>query len=138
MQELVKLEVVTTGTGNGNISGQGIGCPAKCSVWVNTGNTVALKAVAWRGSQFSGWSGCARVTGTNGESCEALVGASGAIATATFTRLALPLPLEPFAPSVPIVTALSQSSISFTWQDNASDEFGFGIERKLGLGGIYR
>jgi len=137
IQRLAKLEVITTGTGSGNISGQGIGCPAKCSVWVSTGNTVALKAVAWRGSQFSGWSGCARVTGANGESCEALVGANGAIATATFTKLALPLPLEPFAPSVPIATALSQNSISFTWQDNASDESSFEIERKLGLDGIY-
>ncbi len=40
-------------------------------------------------------------------------------------------------PSVPIATALSQNSIVFAWQDNANDESGFQIERKLGLGGIY-
>lgn len=40
-------------------------------------------------------------------------------------------------PSVPIATALSQNSIVFVWQDNANDESGFQIERKLGLGGIY-
>lgn len=90
MQKLAKLEVVVTGDGNGSITGQGIGCPAKCTAWVSQGNTVALTASAWRDSQFTGWSGCTRVTGVNGEICEAQVNASGTIATATFTKLAAP------------------------------------------------
>ncbi len=43
----------------------------------------------------------------------------------------------PSAPSSLSATALSQSSIALTWQDNSDNETGFKIERKTGNGGTY-
>ncbi len=43
----------------------------------------------------------------------------------------------PAAPSGLTATAVSSSAINLAWTDNASDETGFKIERKTGVGGTY-
>jgi subtilisin family serine protease len=43
----------------------------------------------------------------------------------------------PDAPSDPVAVPLSGSSIRLTWTDNSSDEHGFIVERKTGIGGGY-
>ncbi len=47
------------------------------------------------------------------------------------------LPNPPAAPSVLAATAASNNRIDLAWQDNATDELGFIIERKTGAEGTY-
>lgn len=48
-----------------------------------------------------------------------------------------PPPSPPAAPSNVTATADSSSQVTVTWTDNASDETGFRIQRKLGASGTY-
>ncbi len=48
-----------------------------------------------------------------------------------------PPPTPPAAPSGLTASAVSSSQINLSWTDNASDETGFKIERKLGAGGTW-
>jgi len=43
----------------------------------------------------------------------------------------------PAAPSNLVATAVSSSQINLAWQDNSTNEVGFKIERKTGVGGTY-
>jgi titin len=47
------------------------------------------------------------------------------------------LPNTPAAPSGLAATTVSNNRIDLSWQDNATDELGFIIERKIGAGGVY-
>ncbi|MFQ5454664.1 MAG: fibronectin type III domain-containing protein [Nitrospirota bacterium] len=47
------------------------------------------------------------------------------------------LPLPPAAPTSLSVTVVSESRIDLSWIDNAANESGFKIERKIGAGGTY-
>jgi titin len=60
-------------------------------------------------------------------------GNSGYSNAATATTL----PNPPAAPSNLVATAVSNKRIDLAWQDNASDEIGFKIERKAGSGGSF-
>lgn len=46
-------------------------------------------------------------------------------------------PVEPDAPSGLSATPISSSEINLAWTDNATNEQGYKIERKLGVGGTY-
>lgn len=46
-------------------------------------------------------------------------------------------PLLPAAPTSLIATAISASQVDLIWTDNATDETGFRLERKIGTAGVY-
>jgi len=50
---------------------------------------------------------------------------------------AVTLPDPPAAPSNLVATAVTNKRIDLSWTDNASDEIGFIVERKVGSGGAY-
>jgi hypothetical protein len=53
------------------------------------------------------------------------------------TSSATTLPNPPNAPSSLAATVVSNNQINLAWQDNASDELGFIVERKTGVDGTY-
>jgi hypothetical protein len=61
------VNVLTAGTGSGNVSGGGLDCGGLCDTAVASGTTVVLRAQADSGSRLSTWSGaCA---GTTASTC---------------------------------------------------------------------
>jgi transcriptional regulator CtsR len=59
-------------------------------------------------------------------------GSTSSWSTSRYFKTAIGPP--PNAPSDPVATPISSSQINLSWQDNASDETGFKIERKTGSG----
>ena len=55
-------------------------------------------------------------------------------ATVNISGVTPPLPA---APTSLIATAISASQVDLTWTDNATDETGFRLERKIGAAGVY-
>jgi hypothetical protein len=52
-----RLTINKRGSGDGNITGEGINCGADCDLWVDEGTPVTLTVDPEPGSVFAGWSG---------------------------------------------------------------------------------
>ena len=80
------LNVSTTGTGAGTVTGSGISCPGNCSASYANGTVVTLTATPASGSMFAGWTGggCSG-TGT----CQVTMSSDQSV-TATFNAIVIP------------------------------------------------
>ena len=77
----VDLVVAKTGSGTGDVTGNGLACGANCSTHLDAGTVVSLSATPAAGSIFTGWSGPCTGTGA----CSFTLSANSTV-TATFTK----------------------------------------------------
>ncbi|MBP1687830.1 MAG: hypothetical protein H6Q33_3973 [Deltaproteobacteria bacterium] len=75
------LAVQKVGSGSGTVAGNNIDCGSTCSLFLDSGTSVALSATPAAGSIFSGWSGPCTGTGA----CSFTLTASSTV-SATFTQ----------------------------------------------------